>query len=137
MSLLGFFIKRLVRQMRRLALAEQASAAVAAAAAARSTEQFRSLAETATEMIVTCDTRRVRLYVSPASHDLIGYKPETLIGKSPGADLHPEDTTRAMEGSFTQRYVKRQGWARPLRPDSEVAGCDPAGNIDRRRSCRS
>ena len=42
-----------------------------------------------------------------------------------------------MLGSFTQRYVKRQGWARPLMPDSGVSGCDPAGNIGRRRSSRS
>jgi hypothetical protein len=47
------------------------------------------------------------------------------------------NTEASKMGSFAQRYVKRHGPRPPFRPDVEVAGCDPAGNIGRRPSSRS
>jgi PAS domain-containing protein len=43
-------------------------------------EQYRLLAENASDMIVRVKLDGTRVYVSPASRDLIGFDPEDLVG---------------------------------------------------------
>lgn len=53
--------------------------------------QFRLLAETSTDTIVRGDLDGVRLYISPAVRDLLGYEPEEMIGKRAIDITHPDD----------------------------------------------
>lgn len=53
----------------------------AARGAAAREAQFRLLAETSTDTIVRGNLDGVRLYISPAVRELLGYEPEEMIGK--------------------------------------------------------
>jgi diguanylate cyclase (GGDEF)-like protein/PAS domain S-box-containing protein len=68
---------------------------------AESEARFRLLAESSTDMIVMLDHNLVRRYVSPASLELFGEPPETLIGKSSGSAAHPEDRPRLLQSIQT------------------------------------
>jgi PAS domain S-box-containing protein/putative nucleotidyltransferase with HDIG domain len=52
---------------------------------------FRLLAENSTDMIVRHDGEGKCLYISPASHALLGYEPDELVGHSSFEFIHPED----------------------------------------------
>lgn len=54
--------------------------------------QFRLLAENASDMITRLNVDGDMLYVSPASHTILGYSPDELIGQSSLKIVHPEDT---------------------------------------------
>jgi PAS domain S-box-containing protein len=56
-----------------------------------SEEQFRLLADNATDMISRHSPEGVYLYVSPACRPLLGYAPADLLGRSAGELAHPED----------------------------------------------
>ena len=56
-----------------------------------SAANFRMLAESTNDMITRCDRRGRRVYVSPASLSLLGYRPEELIGTRPLDMIHPDD----------------------------------------------
>jgi diguanylate cyclase (GGDEF)-like protein/PAS domain S-box-containing protein len=53
--------------------------------------ELRLLADNATDMIFKLDLDFRRVYVSPASREILGYEPEELIGKCPADMAHPED----------------------------------------------
>ena len=53
--------------------------------------RFRLLAEYSTDMISRHDPEGAFLYVSPACHSLLGYRPEELVGRSAFDFLHSED----------------------------------------------
>ncbi|MEE7493391.1 PAS domain S-box protein [Methylobacterium oryzae] len=53
--------------------------------------RYRLLSEATTDMVTHLDLSSRRLYVSPASRELLGYEPHELIGTSPGGLTHPED----------------------------------------------
>ncbi len=57
----------------------------------RSEERFRLLAEHSTDMISRHTADGIYLYASPASHTLLGYAPEELIGHSAYDFFHPDD----------------------------------------------
>ena len=57
----------------------------------RSEEQYRLIAENATDMITRTDTNDARIYVSSASRALLGYEPEELVGPHSPPLLHPDD----------------------------------------------
>ncbi len=59
--------------------------------------QFRLLAENSSDMISRHDARGIFLYVSPACHTLLGYKPEELVGTSIERLIHPEDASNLMD----------------------------------------
>ena len=59
--------------------------------------QFRLLAENSSDMISRHDARGIFLYVSPACHTLLGYKPEELVGTSIECLIHPEDASNLMD----------------------------------------
>jgi PAS domain S-box-containing protein len=91
--LLGFIGARLVMQVRRLTLSEQATAA-ATEEARIAAAQYRLIADNASDMIVTLDLQFVRRYLSPGCRELAGYEPEELINGTPLSLVHPEDTDR-------------------------------------------
>ena len=58
---------------------------------AKSEKLYRLLADNSNDMIVRISLLGVRLYVSPACQDLLGYRPEELVGETPAAEIHPDD----------------------------------------------
>jgi diguanylate cyclase (GGDEF)-like protein/PAS domain S-box-containing protein len=70
---------------------------------------YRLLAENTNDMIVRADTASNRLYVSPASRDLLGYTPEELVGTNPKSFVHPDDADALTEKltSLKQGAVER------------------------------
>ena len=59
--------------------------------ALRRESDFRLLAEASTDTIIRGDLDGVRLYVSPAVEELLGYAPEELIGRRAIELTHPDD----------------------------------------------
>ena len=55
---------------------------------------YRLLAEHTTDMVVKADLTGRHVYVSPASHDLLSYGPEELVGIRPQDRAHPDDAGR-------------------------------------------
>ncbi|MCC3405457.1 MAG: response regulator [Microcoleus sp. PH2017_10_PVI_O_A] len=53
--------------------------------------RYRLIAENSTDMITRHDPKGVFIYVSPASHALLGYEPSELIGRLPNDYFHPDD----------------------------------------------
>ncbi len=53
--------------------------------------RYRLLAEQGTDMVFRLDANLTRIYVSPASRELLGYEPEELIGNKAGGMDHPDD----------------------------------------------
>ncbi len=64
----------------------------------RSEEQYRLLADHATDMISTHTLSGIYTYVSPACRTLLGWEPDELVGRDPYDFFHPEDLT-AIESS--------------------------------------
>ncbi len=60
-------------------------------AAERQEEHFRLLAETSTDTIIRGNLAGIRLYVSPAIRELLGYEPEELVGRRAIDITHPDD----------------------------------------------
>jgi PAS domain S-box-containing protein len=56
-----------------------------------SESQFRLLAENASDMITRNSVDGIFLYISPACQNVLGYKPEELIGKQSLEIIHAED----------------------------------------------
>ena len=56
-----------------------------------SEERYRLLAENSTDLISRHTSEGIYLYASPASHALLGYKPEEMVGRSAYEFFHPED----------------------------------------------
>jgi PAS domain S-box-containing protein len=59
--------------------------------AAESGRQYAMLAETVTDVIVRISPSGRRLYVSPASRDVLGYEPEELLKQNLTDVVHPDD----------------------------------------------
>ena len=60
-------------------------------AVALSAKQHRLLAENGTDMITLLSPALIRMYVSPASLDLLGRVPEELLGQHASSMVHPAD----------------------------------------------
>ncbi|MBV8888582.1 MAG: diguanylate cyclase [Alphaproteobacteria bacterium] len=80
---IGLLGARLAAQIRQRQRVETAHARTAAA--------YRLLAENTTDMIMRIGPDSRRLYVSPASRELLGYEPEELLGRPNGELVHPDD----------------------------------------------
>lgn len=53
--------------------------------------RLRLVSEATADMVTQMDRSGRRLYVSPASRDLLGYEPHELVGSSPRQMIHRED----------------------------------------------
>ncbi len=56
-------------------------------------QRFRHLAESANEILTRCSRGGIRLYVSPACCQMLGYDPDELIGSSIFDVVHPADAS--------------------------------------------
>ncbi|MCY7346494.1 MAG: PAS domain S-box protein [Pyrinomonadaceae bacterium] len=70
----------------------------------QSEENYRIVAESASDMIVTVDESVTILFVNPASHEILGYQPEELIGRKISAFIPEPFVTVCME--TLKRYLK-------------------------------
>ncbi len=59
-----------------------------------SEERYRGLVEGLYDWIWEVDTDNVYTYSSPRSYDVLGYRPEELLGKSPTEFMTPEESER-------------------------------------------
>ncbi len=59
-------------------------------------EQYLSLIESVKEWIWQTDANFVHTYLSPRIEDVLGYKPEELLGRSPADIMPPDEAERAM-----------------------------------------
>lgn len=71
----------------------------------------RLLTENANDMITLFSSEFLRLYVSLACRDLLGYEPHEMVGISPGGITHPEDR-RALHEALDRRLLAGQTTAR-------------------------
>ncbi|WP_375409703.1 PAS domain S-box protein, partial [uncultured Methylobacterium sp.] len=71
--------------------------------------RYRLLTDNSTDMIAQLDRDGRRIYISPASQDLLGYAPAELIGTRPFDTMHPDDvpTFHAMIASLVSGEVTR------------------------------
>ena len=80
--------------------------------------RYRLLAENTSDMIVHADQHSIRLYVSPASRELLGFEPDELTGKRTGDLVHPDDAEahhvllRRVERGEIERATSRQRFRR-------------------------
>ncbi len=65
-----------------------------------SEERFRSLVETTSDWVWEVDQNGVYTYVSPCIHQVLGYEPEGVLGKTP-FDLMPPDEAQRVAAIFS------------------------------------
>lgn len=70
-------------------------------------EKFRNLAEITSDWIWELDKDGVYTYVSPVVHELLGYRPEEVLGKRP-FDFIPEEGTQRYQGVFQEALAGGQ-----------------------------
>ena len=63
----------------------------AEAALHKSEEQYRLIAENTSDLICLIDIDRNYTYVSPSHREVLGYNPESMLGDSCFAVIHPDD----------------------------------------------
>lgn len=64
-----------------------------------SEERFRSLVETSSDFIWEVDENIIYTYASPRIHDILGYEPEGILGRSP-FELMPHEEARRVSDIF-------------------------------------
>lgn len=72
----------------------------------KSEERFRALTESTSDWIWEVDVDGAYTYASPKANDLLGYKPEEIIGKTP-FDFMPADEAERVAGLF--RKIGKSG----------------------------
>ncbi len=61
-----------------------------------SEERYRAVAEASQDLISEMDAEGQLLYMSPTCKSVLGYEPDDLVGTSPFALMHPDDSERAV-----------------------------------------
>jgi len=88
----------------------------------REQEFARRLVESFPDLIVVLDREGKYTYVSPRSEEVLGYKPEELLGRTLGERSEPEDV-RAMHQLFGELVTapSREGTGGGIHPESALA----------------
>ncbi|HEX74932.1 MAG TPA: PAS domain S-box protein [Dehalococcoidia bacterium] len=73
---------------------------------AESEQHFRSLTESTSDWVWETDIDGVYTYVGPRVKELLGYRPEEIIGKTP-FDLMPPEEAKRVAAEF-QAYLESQ-----------------------------
>jgi PAS domain S-box-containing protein len=82
-------------------------AGMAKEALRESEERFRSLVETTGDWVWEVDRSGTYTYASPQVYDLLGYRPEEILGKTP-FDLMPPDEAERMGAIFRSAVVNQR-----------------------------
>jgi PAS domain S-box-containing protein len=78
----------------RIAELEAADKNVKQDKAGESETYFQALVENCYDLIVVLDDEGSMRYVSPSSEELLGYKPDELVGRNPLEFIHPDDKVK-------------------------------------------
>ena len=73
----------------------------------KSKEQFQVLVESSSDWIWEVDRNGVYTYVSPKVEDILGYKPEEVVGKTP-FDLMPPEEAKLIAATFKRLVGRRE-----------------------------
>lgn len=72
-----------------------------------SEENFQSLINNLSDIILEGNSKTIVTYVSPQCYDIMGYKPDELVGKSALDFIHPEDVTKIADVIITGIKTKK------------------------------
>lgn len=75
-----------------------------------SEERFRALVETTNDWAWEVDSSAVYTYVSPKVIDILGYRPEEVLGKTP-FDFMPPDETERVRAIFSEIIISKKPFA--------------------------
>jgi PAS domain S-box-containing protein len=81
-------------------------AAIAKEALRESEERFRALVETTSDWVWEVDQQGIYTYASPKARELLGYKPQEILGKTPFAFMPPDEAKRIRD--VFQKYTAGQ-----------------------------
>ena len=93
----------------RIAFAHSKGQQAAEAALTARERQYRLIAENTNDVIVQFGHDGIRRYVSPSSLEVLGWRPEELLGRLGVSFIHPDDAGKviAMFGALTGRKIDR------------------------------
>ena len=93
----------------RIAFAHSKGQQAAEAALTARERQYRLIAENTNDVIVQFGHDGIRRYVSPSSLEVLGWRPEELLGRLGVSFIHPDDASKvvAMFGALTGRKIDR------------------------------
>ncbi len=78
---------------------------------AETTEQYRRIAENASDVVYTADSQRNVTWISPSLSKVLGWEPEEAVGRSIASFLHPDD--RASTEQVRERIYSGQAYETP------------------------
>jgi PAS domain S-box-containing protein len=73
-----------------------------------SRDRFEQISGQSREMVWEVDTEGLYTYVSHASYEILGFKPDELVGNLHFFDLHPDEGREAYITSISKAFVKRR-----------------------------
>lgn len=117
---IGFAIKRLVTEVTHHA----AIAETLAAEMSRRERELDLLVRSSRDAIVRFDTAGTFLYASPSTVDVLGWRPDELVGTSGYSRIHPDDQRDMLDGGLRDPQAASTAHLstfRLLRPDGSYA----------------
>jgi PAS domain S-box-containing protein len=72
----------------------------------RSEQQIRRITDNMLDIICQTDMAGIVQYASPSCAEMLGYRPDTMVGQSIYAWIHPDDVERVKDGVQTKGQVE-------------------------------